>query len=123
MQMQMQMPAGGGGGGGGPPPPPFTFGMKFKLRHATTGNRLHSHYDRYPDGSHQQQVTGFPGHDDNDWWVVIEPFRAPRGRGAVPDGGMLRLMHFETKALLHSHHIPSAGTHLQGLQPRTSAVL
>ena len=50
--------------------PDLAYGMQLKLQHTRTGCRLHSHDCRYPGGSRQQQVTGFYGEDDNDWWRI-----------------------------------------------------
>ncbi|HWJ85636.1 MAG TPA: hypothetical protein VNR62_09405 [Cellulomonas sp.] len=51
----------------------WTAGARIRLVHVATGVALHSHLhsdERTTDG--QQEVTGFAGRDDNDWWTVLE---------------------------------------------------
>ena len=92
--------------------PVLVYGAKVKIQHLKTGRRLHSHGSRYPGGSRQQQVTGFGGDDNNDWWVV----RGAHGKSdpavgtAVRDGDVLRLQHAATRRNLHSHGIRSPVT-------------
>ncbi|RHA40115.1 hypothetical protein [Cellulomonas rhizosphaerae] len=51
----------------------WTAGARVRLVHAETGAALHSHLhaDERTTGG-QQEVTGFAGRDDNDWWTVLE---------------------------------------------------
>jgi len=89
----------------------LTWGVQVKLQHVETGCRLHSHGMSYPEGSSQQQVTGFGGEDDNDWWIVKGAHDADTPDGMpVPHMGVLRLMHKETGRNLHSHEIESPVT-------------
>lgn len=85
-----------------------TYGSAVKLMHAGTTRVLHSHPLTYshPGGSGQQQVTGFAGLDDNDWWRL----RPAHGEAAdsragqpVRHGDVLRLQHAATGRNLHSH--------------------
>ena len=89
----------------------LVYGSHVVLRHVETGKRLHSHEHPYEGGSGQQQVTGFDGSDDNDWWVVKGPHGddAPDGQ-PLPQNGALRLMHRQTRRNLHSHEIESPCT-------------
>jgi dolichyl-phosphate-mannose--protein O-mannosyl transferase len=45
-------------------------GSQFKLIHVNTNHALHSHGINLRTGSRQQEVTGYSGRDDNDWWVL-----------------------------------------------------
>lgn len=48
-------------------------GKKIKLIHVETSHVLHSHALSHPQfTADQQEITGFGGRDDNDWWVVSE---------------------------------------------------
>ena len=52
----------------------WAFGKRLRLVHVNTGCTLHSHawwsHPTYTAG--QQEVTGFVGRDDNDWWYLFE---------------------------------------------------
>ena len=89
------------------------YGSQVKLEHCGTKTRLHSHPHMYSGGSYQQQVTGFVGTDENDWWEIKlchEQIGADITRRVVQDGDMIRLEHCATKANLHSHSIQSSQT-------------
>ena len=98
-------------------PPDLAYGMQLKLQHKRTGCRLHSHDCRYPGGSRQQQVTGFYGEDDNDWWRIKAAHGAaePLAGTHVKDGDVIRLQHVATGRNLHSHSlsVPSPVTNQQ----------
>jgi hypothetical protein len=49
-------------------------GKRTRLIHVGTNRALHSHRGfSHPDWTaSQQEVTGFAGRDDNDWWVLFE---------------------------------------------------
>eukprot|EP00027_Filamoeba_sp_ATCC50430_P005215 CAMPEP_0168552928 /NCGR_PEP_ID=MMETSP0413-20121227/6980_1 /TAXON_ID=136452 /ORGANISM="Filamoeba nolandi, Strain NC-AS-23-1" /LENGTH=165 /DNA_ID=CAMNT_0008583579 /DNA_START=146 /DNA_END=640 /DNA_ORIENTATION=- len=82
-----------------------TCGSVIKLKHISTGHRLHSHQVTYGSGSGQQSVTGFPGTDDpNSFWVVRGPMgkHCPRGT-PIKHGDVIRLQHLGTGRNLHSH--------------------
>ncbi|KAJ5077546.1 hypothetical protein M0811_05645 [Anaeramoeba ignava] len=84
------------------------YGDVIKLRHKNTGKRLHSHPLNYNTGSKQQEVTGFDGNDDNDWWVVHGPHKDGdrencKKAKAVKPGDIIRLEHLKTGKNLHSH--------------------
>ncbi|TPX31015.1 hypothetical protein SmJEL517_g05537 [Synchytrium microbalum] len=81
-------------------------GSSIKLKHGSSGYRLHSHSIAYGSGSGQNSVTGFPNGDDpNSYFVVYEAFGDKQCRRGVPIecGGTVRLKHLETKRFLHSH--------------------
>ena len=98
-----------------PATPDLAYGMQIKLQHKGTGCRLHSHGSRYPGGSKQQQVTGFYGDDDNDWWRIKAAHGAaePLAGTRVKDGDVIRLQHVATGRNLHSHSIASPVTNQQ----------
>jgi dolichyl-phosphate-mannose--protein O-mannosyl transferase len=45
-----------------------------RLIHVNTNHALHSHFGySHPNWTaSQQEVTGFSGRDDNDWWSLFE---------------------------------------------------
>ena len=96
-------------------PPDLAYGMQLKLQHKRTGCRLHSHDFRYPGGTRQQQVTGFYGEDDNDWWRIKAAHgeAEPLAGTHVEDGDVIRLQHVATGRNLHSHSIASPVTNQQ----------
>lgn len=90
-----------------------SYGRTIKVSHLLTANTLHSHAINYghPGTSGQQQVTAFPGYDDNDLWRVLGPAGDPRSGQPVQHGQVLRLEHVLTQRNLHSHPgIPSPVT-------------
>jgi len=79
-----------------------------RLIHFKTSVALHSHnFDYSHEGSsRQQQVTGFGGMDENDYWIV----KGVHGRDEffnkgvpVKNGDIIRLEHLNTRKNLHSH--------------------
>ena len=104
-----------------PATPDLAYGMQLKLQHKRTGCRLHSHDFRYPGGTRQQQVTGFYGEDDNDWWRILPNTGSRRARQRlgthVKDGDVIRLQHVATGRNLR---ICSISTHYS---PRLGIVL
>jgi len=82
-----------------------TCGSVFKLRHISSGFRLHSHKVSYGSGSGQQSITGFEGADDqNSFWVVKGPHgtHCPQGK-LLKHGDVIRIQHLTSKKNLHSH--------------------
>lgn len=84
------------------------YGSVVKLKHGLTYQTLHSHVQTYghPGTSGQQQVTAFPGYDDNDLWRVKGPHGQPenyRVGQPVQHGHIVRLEHLLTRRNLHSH--------------------
>ena len=98
-----------------PATPDLAYGMQLKLQHKGTGCRLHSHDFGCPGGSKQQQVTGFYGEDDNDWWRIKAAHgeAEPLAGTHVEDGDVIRLQHVATGRNLHSHSIASPVTNQQ----------
>jgi hypothetical protein len=76
------------------------YGDYIKIKHWTTNHVLHSHSLNYSGGSGQQQVTGFIGRNNDDWWQILS---ATGKTGAVSHNDTIRLMHSSTKNYLHSH--------------------
>jgi hypothetical protein len=84
------------------------YGRTIKLKHRATGRYLHSHSLNYDHtrSSRQQQVTGFYGADDNDFWIVKRGHRARLGgrrAATVRNNDIIRLQHVATGKNLHSH--------------------
>lgn len=76
------------------------------------GGLLHSHPSSYPDGSKQQQITGYTYRDSNNNWEIRHPRDAnnmiPETNGEIQyvrDGDVIRLYHQLTGRNLHSHPI------------------
>jgi len=73
------------------------------------GGLLHSHVQRYPAGSEQQQVTCYHHKDSNNDWFIKKPWN----KDQVPDdkieylkdGDIIRLVHVQTTRNLHSHNV------------------
>ncbi|KAJ2687193.1 Protein O-mannosyltransferase 2 [Coemansia spiralis] len=89
---------------------PFTvmYGSLLDLRSMHPGSGLlHSHPHKYPDGSQQQQVTGYSHSDSNNNWVIMRIGNELNYTSdpllPVKDGDTVRLMHKRTSTMLHSH--------------------
>lgn len=103
----------------GKSPRVVTYGSNVTIRsHGLSPNLLHSHFQTYPDGSQQRQVTGYGFFDSNNVWqfqlargtkiVLNDHFCNENGNLlAIGDGTTIRLVHNETHANLHSHEVPS----------------
>ncbi|KAJ2371435.1 Protein O-mannosyltransferase 2 [Coemansia sp. RSA 2607] len=90
----------------------ITYGAFVDIRAVYNGpGLLHSHIDRYPSGSHLQQVTCFPHRDKNNIWQL----RKARGISAnytldpiefVQNGDIIQVVHNRTGAALRaSKHV------------------
>jgi hypothetical protein len=75
------------------------------VQHENTQMSLHSHGINYPNGSHQQEVTGYWGRDSNDFWYINHKNKA--NHGPFTNGAIVTLTHKNTNHNLHSHHITS----------------
>lgn len=93
-----------------------TYGAVVKIKHVLTNTHLHSHAINYghPQSSGQQQVTGFGGADDNDYWIIKSEHGNNSRSGNIRHGDVIRLEHYLTHRNLHSHaSIPSPVTSQQ----------
>ncbi|KAI8370222.1 Dolichyl-phosphate-mannose-protein mannosyltransferase-domain-containing protein [Blakeslea trispora] len=93
-------------------PHEIAFGSNVTIRnHAYGGPLLHSHPHFYPDGSKQQQVTGYTFKDENNNWQIRYPLNNQTIKRAydqvefVHHGDTIRLFHLLTRKNLHSHPI------------------
>ncbi|KAI9019294.1 Dolichyl-phosphate-mannose-protein mannosyltransferase-domain-containing protein [Phycomyces nitens] len=103
-------------------PVDVAYGSHVTIRHlATNGGYLHSHNWTYPQGSKQQQVTLYPYHDQNNWWILRKANTTLEEEevegdvigsdGKTPlewiyDGDIVRLEHVSTSPRkLHSHDV------------------
>lgn len=84
------------------------------------GALLHSHPSLYPEGSKQQQITGYAHHDSNNDWFFDRVRELPpfdfNSEGYDPEyitnGMTYRLVHNNTGRNLHSHGIPAPMTNI-----------
>ncbi|KAL3901686.1 MAG: hypothetical protein SGCHY_000414 [Lobulomycetales sp.] len=88
------------------------------------GGLLHSHVQKFPTGSEQQQVTCYHHKDSNNEWIVHHAWQKflPEDRAKdfhendpskpemVKDGDLIRLLHKSTGRNLHSHNIEAPVT-------------
>lgn len=107
---------------GGERPPTIEevyYGSTIRLRHGNpNGPFLHSHSHVYPEGSKQQQVTGYHHADGNNLWIIRKPHVVNQtyveGTEYIEEqstlerlhhGDLIRLEHVGTGRFLHSHRI------------------
>ncbi|KAI8824002.1 Dolichyl-phosphate-mannose-protein mannosyltransferase-domain-containing protein [Fimicolochytrium jonesii] len=92
----------------------LAYGSKISLKNnGHGGGLLHSHVQRYPTGSEQQQVTCYHHKDSNNEWIVTKPWGEegdPEVVEFVKDGDVLRLVHEPTGRNLHSHNVKAPVT-------------
>jgi dolichyl-phosphate-mannose-protein mannosyltransferase len=87
----------------------LAYGSKVSFKNsARNGGLLHSHIQRFPGGSEQQQVTTYSHKDSNNEWIVERGWGKPQRKEDdepvfVKDGDIVRLVHDQTKKNLHSH--------------------
>lgn len=95
------------------------YGSVVRIRQVRSdGPFLHSHKHVYPEGSKQQQVTGYHHRDENNLWKFMRPFNVNKtyieGEDEVFEsnelrplrhGDKFRLMHLGTGRYLHSHPV------------------
>ncbi|KAJ3103925.1 Protein O-mannosyltransferase 2 [Phlyctochytrium planicorne] len=74
------------------------------------GGLLHSHSQKYPTGSGQQQVTCYHHKDSNNNWLILKPWDENNSTETnstaieyVKHGDTVRLVHEQTGRNLHSH--------------------
>lgn len=87
----------------------MAFGSKISLKNTGYGGGLlHSHIQKYPEGSGQQQVTCYHHQDGNNHWIVTkvrEDASTDEEIRFLTDGDVIRLIHNQTGRNLHSHQI------------------
>ncbi|KAJ2779892.1 Protein O-mannosyltransferase 2 [Coemansia javaensis] len=87
------------------------YGSRVTIKSAAQGvGLLHSHKDAYPDGSRQQQITGYTHKDLNNYWIVSKVHGQEHGNTTataefVRHGDVVRLVHESTARNLHSHPV------------------
>ncbi|OUM59598.1 glycosyltransferase family 39 protein, partial [Piromyces sp. E2] len=91
---------------------PLTVAYNSKITLKSTsygGGLLHSHIQRYPTGSEQQQITLYHYKDANNNWYIKKQWTEPQVPDDVveyvKDGDIIRLVHTETGRNLHTHNI------------------
>ncbi|KAJ1562524.1 Protein O-mannosyltransferase 2, partial [Nowakowskiella sp. JEL0078] len=93
----------------------LAFGSRISLKNnGRGGGLLHSHIQRYPTGSEQQQVTCYHHKDSNNEFFVSRPWGAEININQttgeeeivkVKHGDIIRLVHAQTFRNLHSHSV------------------
>lgn len=74
------------------------------LRHLKTNVYLHSHDAYYPQGSFQQQVTGYGFRDSNNYWMVENITDNSQNEfNQLKNDTYVKLRHLQTLKRLHSH--------------------
>lgn len=91
----------------------MAYGSKITIKNtARSGGLLHSHVQRFPGGSEQQQITTYSHKDSNNEWIVEKAWGQPARKEDDPvelvqHGDVIRLVHESTKKNLHSHVVPA----------------
>ncbi|KAJ3034984.1 Protein O-mannosyltransferase 2 [Rhizophlyctis rosea] len=95
----------------------IAYGSKITLKNnGHGGGLLHSHVQRYPTGSEQQQVTCYHHKDENNGWFIRKPWHRDDAHEAdetdelIQDGDTVRLVHSSTGRNLHSHNVKAPVT-------------
>ncbi|ORZ19601.1 Dolichyl-phosphate-mannose-protein mannosyltransferase-domain-containing protein [Absidia repens] len=91
----------------------LAYGSKLTIKNfGYGGGLLHSHIQKFPEGSKQQQVTCYHHKDDNNHWIIKTPRNAKEedyedenNIRYVKDGDIIRLVHASTGVNLHSHPV------------------
>ncbi len=98
------------------------FGSKVSMKNnGYGGGLLHSHVQRYPHGSEQQQVTCYHHKDTNNDWVLHRVREEiydtsnphPDPPQFIKNGDVVRLMHEQTGRNLHSHAVAAPVTKIE----------
>lgn len=101
-----------------PSPRDVVYGSEVTIRsHGLSPNLLHSHVQKYPEGSRQRQVTGYGHSDNNNNWVFKTSRFSDLGLDEnglldgepvmIKDGTEVRLLHKNMGSNLHTHEIAS----------------
>jgi dolichyl-phosphate-mannose-protein mannosyltransferase len=96
----------------------LAYGSRVSFKNsARNGGLLHSHIQKFPGGSEQQQITTYSHKDSNNEWIVERGWSKDwqqRNVSADPvfvkDGDVVRLVHDTTGKNLHSHAFPAPVT-------------
>nr|KAJ3422298.1 Protein O-mannosyltransferase 2 [Polyrhizophydium stewartii] len=87
----------------------LAYGSKVSLKNnARGGGLLHSHVQRYPSGSEQQQVTCYHHKDSNNEFIIMPAWDQPlefENTKFVEHGDVVRLVHAQTQKNIHSHRV------------------
>ena len=85
------------------------YGSRLTIRHTRSPSLyLHSHPYAWPEGSRQQQVTGYAFTDPNNIWEVTPAEGSERVKGEpLRSGDRIRFRHVVTGRFLHSHNHPA----------------
>lgn len=93
---------------------PVGVGSFVSIRHLKTHVYLHSHEEYFPQGSFQQQVTGYGYRDSNNYWLVenvtdaetaaLSAFEQPFA--PLQNESYVRIRHLQTLRRLHTHRKP-----------------
>ncbi|VVT50575.1 uncharacterized protein SAPINGB_P002809 [Magnusiomyces paraingens] len=90
---------------------PVGIGSFVSIRHLKTHVYLHSHDEYFPQGSFQQQVTGYGYRDSNNYWVFenvtdAEALSLPPSKhpfSSLKNDTYVRIRHLQTSRRLHTH--------------------
>ncbi|KAJ3289744.1 Protein O-mannosyltransferase 2 [Borealophlyctis nickersoniae] len=94
--------------------PDLAWGSRVSLKNnGRGGGLLHSHVQRYPTGSEQQQITCYHHKDSNNEWIVTRPWDDEKAKDGpqepeeelIQSGDIVRLVHAQTGRNLHSHPV------------------
>ena len=99
----------------------LAYGSKATIKSSAVGGQLlHSHHQKYPIGSGEQQITIYGHKDANNEWIIEKGLSKEDGITKdsvqfVRSGDYIRLRHHETKKYLHvnSHSAPLETRHLE----------
>jgi dolichyl-phosphate-mannose-protein mannosyltransferase len=99
------------------------YGSAVTLRTSAYGvGLLHSHVQKFPIGSQEQQITTYNHKDENNYWVIERGWNQTNERHQaglnildeplepLKHGSVIRLFHNATKAYLHLNNIPAPVT-------------
>ena len=80
----------------------LSYGQSFALFHKETKMKMHSHPQKYVNGSKEQQVTCYPHEDDNDYFVMSNAHGEPFKEGKVKSGDIVRITHVVSGRFVHT---------------------